>query len=129
MTRLAETILNRTPEEAYTSVKGLLAQSKSRIVSEEAPHKILAKQGSVWGTTAKNAQKNVTFTFQEDASGTKVSSKSVLTSGYIILTAVGHRLLSIFNGCLRLDCGRFASLCFDGCGGFLGVACAKSGFF
>jgi hypothetical protein len=98
--RLAETTVNRTPQEAYTRVRGLLAQSKSRIVDEEAPHKISAVQGSLWGTTAKNAQKTVTFSLQEDASGTRVVCKSALTSGYIALTAAGI----VFSVALMVIC-------------------------
>jgi hypothetical protein len=120
VTRLAETVLNRTPEEAYTSVKGLLAQSKLKIMTEEAPHKISAIQGSLWGTTAKNAQKTVTFTLLEDASGTRVACKSVLTSGYIALTAAGivfSLALMIICVWIALDLQAYAS---TGTAGFWG---------
>jgi hypothetical protein len=129
VTRLAETTVNRTPQETYTSVKGLLAQSKSRIIDEEAPHKISAVQGSLWGTTAKNAQKTVTFSLQEDASGTRVACKSVLTSGYMALTAVGivfSVALMIICVWMALDLQAYAS---SGAAGFWGWLAQAQGSF
>jgi hypothetical protein len=129
VTLLAEIILNRTPEEAYTSVEGLLAQSKFRIVTEEAPHKISAIQGSLWGTTAKNAQKNATFTFQEDASGTRAACKSVLTSGYITLTAAGvvfSVALMVICAWMALDLQAYSS---TGTAGFWGWLAQTQGSF
>ena len=126
---MAETILNLPPEEAYISVKGLLAQSKLKIMAEEAPHKISAIQGSLWGTTPKNAQKTVTFTLQEDASGTRVACKSVLTSGYITLTAAGivfSVALMVVCVWIALDLQAYASM---GTAGFWGWLAQMQGSF
>lgn len=129
MTRLAETVLNRPPKEAFTSVKGLLAQNKLRIVAEEAPRKISVVQGSLWGTSPRNAQKTVTFTLQEDASGTKIACKSVLTSGYITLTAAGivfSAALMVICVWIALDLQAYAS---TGAAGFWGWLAQPQGSF
>ena len=86
---LAEKTLVRPPEEVYSKLKEQFTQSKCRIIAEEAPHNISVVQGSLWGTSPRAAQKTITFTLQEDVSGTRVRCKSSLTSSYIMLTAVG----------------------------------------
>jgi len=86
---LFEKTLNLTSEEAYTQLKMQIVQRKWKIISEEAPKKISVVQGSIWGTMPKTAQKEMTFTLQEDSSETKVESNSVLTPKYIALTLAG----------------------------------------
>ena len=126
---MAETKLNRAIEEAYTVLKELLSQRKYRITNEEKPHKISAIQGSLWGTTPKTAQKTINFTLQKDDSGTRITGKSSLTSGYIGLTVTGvvfSVALIIVCIWIILDLQTFAS---TGASGFWGWLARTQGFF
>ncbi len=89
---MPQTVVNAGTEEAYTQLKAQLTKKKCKIAFEQAPNSISAVQGSLWGTSPKAAQKKITFTLQQDVSGTTVTGNSKLTSGYIKLTLIGCAL-------------------------------------
>lgn len=100
-------------KEAYAKLKIQLTQNKSRIVAEEPPKYVSAIQGSLWGISPKTAQKKMTYTLQQDTSGTHITSTSSLTSGYINLTLVGCALsivLMLLCAWIAMDLQAYASI-------------------
>jgi hypothetical protein len=110
---LAETVVDAGVKEAYAKLKTHLTQNKSRIITEEPPKYVSAIQGSLWGTSPKTAQKKMTYTLRQDASGTHITSTSSLTSGYINLTLVGCALsiaLILLCAWIAVDLQAYASI-------------------
>jgi hypothetical protein len=86
---LPEIVLSVNIEEAYARLRAQLTQGKCRIVAEKAPNTISVIQGSLWGISPNSAQKRIKYQLHQDALGTRVTSTSNLTSGYINLTLLG----------------------------------------
>jgi hypothetical protein len=86
---LSEAAVNTEINQAYTKLKTILAQKKCRITSENPSTTITAVQGSIWGTNAKTAQKNLTFHLSQNGNETQVSNIARLTSAYVNLTLAG----------------------------------------
>jgi len=86
---LAQTTTNVSIEETYAKLKTQLTQHKCKITAEQPPSSLTAVQGSIWGTSAKTAQKKTTYTLQQTQSGTHVTAKSALTKRYMNFTLAG----------------------------------------
>jgi hypothetical protein len=97
---LAETTQNRKIQDAYASLKEKLAQQKCRLTAENPPNTVSVIQGSIWGTNPKTAQKNITFSLQQNQTETRIKATSKLTPNYIKLTLAGV----IFSIALALVC-------------------------
>ena len=101
---MAETTLNKDNQETYTNLTTKLTQHKFQIIAEDPPNTVSAIQGSIWGTTAKTAQKKITYTLQQTPEGTNIASTASLTSAYINFTLVG----CVFSVALLILCGWIA---------------------
>jgi hypothetical protein len=86
---LAQTTTNVSIEETYAKLKTQLAQRKCKITTEQPPSNLTVVQGSIWGTSAKTAQKKTTYTLQQTQAGTHVTAKSSLTRKYVNFTLAG----------------------------------------
>jgi hypothetical protein len=109
---LAEISLNKNIQEAYINLKLVLSQQKCRIAAEDSPTTVSAIQGSIWGTSPKTAQKEITFAFRQETSGSRISTTSKLTSAYIKLTLAGVAFsiaLATLCAWIAIDLTNFAS--------------------
>jgi hypothetical protein len=97
---LAETTQNQKIQDAYDSLKEKLTQQKCRLTAENPPNTVSVIQGSIWGTNPKTAQKNITFTLQQNQTETGIKAVSKLTPNYIKLTLAGV----IFSIALAIVC-------------------------
>ncbi len=97
---MAETTTNQNIQATYINLKTKLAQRNTKITTETPPNTVSATQGSIWGTSPKTAQKKITFTLQQEETGTHIKATSALTSGYIKLTVAG----CIFSVALAIVC-------------------------
>jgi hypothetical protein len=86
---LAQTTTDFSAEETYIKLKAELTRRKCKITNEQPPNSLTAVQGSIWGTSAKTAQKTTTYTLQQTQSGAQVIAKSALTKKYVYFTLVG----------------------------------------
>jgi hypothetical protein len=86
---LAQTTTNSNIEETYAKLKTQLAQCKCKITVEQSPNSLTTVQGSIWGTSAKTAQKKTTYTLQQTQTGTHITAKSMLTRKYVNFTLAG----------------------------------------
>ncbi len=99
-------------DKAYADLKSTLIQRGCKIVSEEAPKHLVAKQGSLWGMSPATAKKTVDVAFTSADSGTEVASVSRISSDWKNLTIVGCALAAVLVGvCLwmALDLTAFMS--------------------
>lgn len=86
---MAKTIVHGEINQVFGKLKTLLTQNKCKITAQETPQNLTVIQGSIWGTTAKTAQKKITYTLQQNPAETNITSKACLTSAYINFTVVG----------------------------------------
>jgi hypothetical protein len=109
---LAQISENDQSNQLFHDLKALLAKNKCRIISEDVPKQIIAIQGSLWGTSAKTAQKKVIFTLTQDHGRTEITSNSRLTSSYINFALVGcifSVVLLFVLGWIALDLQSYAT--------------------
>jgi hypothetical protein len=89
-------LLKRTVDlkikKAHAELKALLLQKGCRIVTEELPTLVSAKQGSLWGITPRTAEKMVTCRLSPLSSGTRITCSSSLASDWKNLTIIGTTL-------------------------------------
>lgn len=90
--------LNLEIEEAYVDLKASLARKGCKIVSEESPRHILAKQGSLWGMSPFTAKKTVDVTLERSSDGTQVTCSSRLSSDWRNITIIGCILAAVLVG-------------------------------
>jgi hypothetical protein len=86
---LAQATIDTSVEETYIKLKTELTQRKFKITNEQPPNSLTAVQGSIWGTSAKSAQKTTKYTLQQTRAGTRLTAKSTLTKKYVYFTVVG----------------------------------------
>ena len=86
---MREIIVDLEVTKAFAELKDVLVKNHGAIVSEEAPTKILVRQGSVWGISPKAAKKMVIFRLLPLDFRTKIVSSSSWTRDYKNLTWVG----------------------------------------
>jgi hypothetical protein len=79
-------------EKAHAELKALLLQKGCRIVTEESPTLVSAKQGSLWGISPRTAEKMVTCRLFPLSSGTRITCSSSLASNWKNLTIIGTAL-------------------------------------
>jgi hypothetical protein len=119
---LAEIFVNAELNEVYNKLKVSLIKNGFKIIGEESPKTILAIQGSLWGTSAKTAQKKIEYQLRQDTKGTRIVSTSSLTSGYMNLTlsgvvlSIGLLLLCVW---IALDLQAYSSIGVQGFWGWL----------
>jgi hypothetical protein len=89
-------LLKRTVDlkikKAHAELKALLLQKGCRIVTEESPTLVSAKQGSLWGISPRTAEKMVTCRLSPLSSGTRITCSSSLASDWKNLTLIGTAL-------------------------------------
>lgn len=95
---LTEKIIKMDINQTFLKIKDQLGEKGCKIISEESPRQIVARQGSLWGLTPKSAQKILTFNFEGNDSGTRVTVKSKLGAGWKNLTIIGSALSAIVVG-------------------------------
>ena len=81
--------MNAEISQTYSKLKAVLEEKKCRVTAETPPTSLSAVQGSIWGTSAKTAQKKLTYSLRSDGSQTHVTSTAQLTSRYKNFTLVG----------------------------------------
>jgi hypothetical protein len=114
--------VNAELNEVYSKLKASLTKNGCKIITQEAPKTILVIQGSLWGTSAKTAQKKSQYELHQESQGTRIVSNSSLTSGYINLTlsgvalSIGLMLLCIW---IALDLQAYSSMGVQGFWGWL----------
>jgi hypothetical protein len=119
---LAEIFVNAELNEVYSKLKASLIKNDYKIITEEPPKIILGIQGSLWGTSAKKAQKKTQYKLHQDTQGTCIVSNSSLTSGYVNLTlsgvalSIGLLLLCVW---IALDLQTYSSIGVQGFWGWL----------
>jgi hypothetical protein len=119
---LAEISVNVELNEVYSKLKASLIKNKCKIIAEEPPTIVLAIQGSLWGTSAKTAQKKTQYQLRQDFQRTCIVSTSNLTSGYINLTLFGVALsigLLLICVWIALDLQTYSSTGVQGFWGWL----------
>jgi hypothetical protein len=90
--------VNRQIEQAYFALKGDLEGKGCKITSEQVPNRIVAEQGSLWGTTPKTAKKTLDFNLTATAGGTQITCQSKLSSSWVNLTVIGTVLSIVLVG-------------------------------
>ncbi len=109
-------------EVAFTQLKTLLTKEKCEITAENAPLRLSALQGSIWGFSPKTAKKTLTFQFFQTNLGTHISSASALSSDYVRLTAIGYVfavVLTVFCFWIYGDLNKFSVMHLPGIWGWL----------
>ena len=86
LTRNVSTEIERT----YSELKGILLEKDCRIISEEPSEHILVSHGSLRGVSPRNAKKVVDYHIYPDNSGSKIVSKSSISSDWVNLTLWGN---------------------------------------
>ena len=81
--------MNSEIDQTYSKLKAVLVQKKGKITAEIPPTSLVAVQGSIWGTSAKTAQKKLTYKLSQDGAKTRITSTAQLTSRYKNLTLTG----------------------------------------
>jgi len=95
---LLERTVSLEIDKAYSDLKATLLEKGFKILSEEQPEKILAKQGSLWGMSPLTAKKIVEVDFASEGSGTKVTCSSRMSSDWKNLTLAGCAVAAILVG-------------------------------
>lgn len=85
-------------DKTYTAVKAAFAQKGCKIISEKLPTQILAKQGSIWGTSPKTTKKIIDINLITFDSGTQVTCFSRLSSDWKNLALVGSTFAAVLVG-------------------------------
>jgi hypothetical protein len=86
---LTENVVDAEINQTYSKLKAVLVQKKCRITAEISPTSLIAVEGSIWGTSAKTAQKRLTFTLRQDDTQTHITSTAQMISRYRDFTLVG----------------------------------------
>ncbi len=86
------------PNEAFLKIKEELTKRGCKIISDNLPKQIIAKQGSIWGLSPKTAQKIVTIDLEKAEFGTKITCSSKLGSSWKNLTIIGTALSIVVVG-------------------------------
>lgn len=113
MPQLLERTMNLPIDKAFENLKAALTEKGCKITSEEAPAKILAKQGSLWGTSPKTAKKNLEFHLTTNNNGTKITVTSSLSSDWKNFTLIGCLLAAVLVGVcvwMALDLSTFLAI-------------------
>lgn len=87
-----ERIAKTDVEQAYADFRQRLLENGCRVISEEAPKRIVVKQGSLWGVSPKTAKKLISLRFSSHKSGTQVLVSSTLASDWKNITLIGSTL-------------------------------------
>lgn len=98
-------------EKVYVGLNASLTQRGSKIIFEESPSHIVAKQGSLWGMSPFTAKKTLDITLERNNNGTQVTCSSKISSDWRNVTIVGCILAGILVGvCLwmTVDLNAFA---------------------
>jgi len=85
-------------DKTYADLKAALAKKGCKIRSEEPSKRILAVQGSLWGTQPKTAKKTLEIDLSPFDSGTRVTWTSRLSSDWKNLTIIGCALAAVLVG-------------------------------
>ena len=101
---MPETTVPTEISQTYAKLEALLLERKCKITARKLPSNLTAIHGSIWGTTSKTAQKELVYTLNQTAEGTKIKSTAKLTSSYINLTILG----CVISGVLLIICGWIA---------------------
>jgi hypothetical protein len=76
-------------DEAYAKLKTVLVEKGCSVVSEEQPRQLLAKQGSLWGISPRNAKKTIKITLEPAEDKTSIKYSSKLASDWKNVTLIG----------------------------------------
>lgn len=95
---LIKQTINLEIEKAYVTLKDSLARKGCKIVSEEPPNHILAKQGSLWGLSPFTAKKTIGVTLEHSNDETQVTCSSRLSSDWRNITIIGCVLAGVLVG-------------------------------
>ena len=90
--------VNAEIDKAHADLKAVLVEKGFKVIKDEAPNKILVKQGSLWGMSPKTAKKTIEVTFAQVDYGTQVTCSSSLSSDWKNLTVVGCALAAVLVG-------------------------------
>jgi hypothetical protein len=95
---LLERTVSLEIDKAYAALKEAFLKKGFKIISEEQPKKILARQGSLWGMSPLTAKKLVEVDFAPADPGTKVTCSSRMSTDWKNLTLVGCAVAAIMVG-------------------------------
>ena len=82
-------------EKGYSELRTILLEKGSRIVTEEPPKHISIQHGSLRGVSPKGAKKIVNYQFFPHNSGTRIISRSSISSDWANLTLWGNIIAGI----------------------------------
>lgn len=97
-------------DEAYEKAKTALIEKGCSVVSDEPPHQLLIKQGSLWGLSPRTAKKNIKLTFETLDNKTSIKYYSKLASDWKNVTLVGCVLafvIAVLCVWMAIDLGKF----------------------
>jgi hypothetical protein len=95
---VAEQTVNYPIDDAYSKLKANLAEKGCKVVSEESPKLLVAKQGSLWGVMPKSAKKTLTCNLKTQGTGTQINCDSKLSRDWLNLTIIGTALSIVVVG-------------------------------
>ena len=82
-------------EKGYSELRTILLEKGGRIVAEEPPKIISIQYGSLRGISPKGAKKIVSYQFFPNKSGTRIISRSSISSDWANLTLWGNIIAGI----------------------------------
>ena len=82
-------------EKGYSELRTILLEKGGRIVSEEPPKHVSIQHGSLRGISPKGAKKIVNYQFFPHNSGTRIISRSSISSDWANLTLWGNIIAGI----------------------------------
>jgi hypothetical protein len=81
--------VNAEVVSTYSELKGFLLEKDCKLVSEEPPKRIVVQHGSLRGVSPRNVKKVIEYQICPHNSGSRIVSKSSISSDWINLTLWG----------------------------------------
>ena len=105
-------------EEAYSELKTILLERGCKIVSEEPPKHVSIEHGSLRGVSPKSAKKVVSYQTFPHESGTRIVSRSSVSSDWANLTLWGNIIAGVVAALFWWIAADIAALAVDGTSGY-----------
>jgi hypothetical protein len=101
---MLEQTVNLPINDAYSKLKDNLLEKDCKLISEQPPECLVAKQGSLWGISPQNAKKKLTCKLKSTDSKTTITVSSKLSSDWVNITLIGTAFsIGIVGLCLWIS--------------------------
>ncbi len=95
---MLEQTLNLQINDAYLKLKDTLEQKGCKILYEQSPENLIAKQGSLWGISPQSAKKKLTCNLEPKGFETSIAITSKLSGDWVNITLIGTAISIVILG-------------------------------